>query len=166
MDLLVVLIRHIGLPNFCDKLKSLEKTVSEIRIMGAMDKLAAMQVFVKVVENGSLSSASRALGFAPWSVTRRIRELEDFHGVTLLHRTTRKLNLTEAGETYFEQVEDIVQAVEKADLAVTQKRAELSGTLRITTPSRERRRLAQGRAWCWRRNGWSVTRSAMRGWKW
>lgn len=100
-----------------------------------MDKLAALQVFVKVVETGGLSSASRALGLAPSSVTRRIRELEDYHGVTLLHRTTRKLSLTEAGETYFEQVKDIVQAVEEADLSVTHKRAEPTGTLSITVPS-------------------------------
>ena len=109
-------------------------------MMVAMDKLAAMQVFVKVVETGGLSSAGRALNLAPSSVTRRIRELEDYHGVTLLTRTTRKVSLTEAGETYYEQVKDIVQAVEEADLAVTQKRAEPSGTLRVTTPSSMARR--------------------------
>ncbi len=103
--------------------------------MRAMDKLAAMQVFVRVIETGGLSAAGRALGLAPSSISRRIRELEDSLGVTLLHRTTRKLSLTEAGETYYEQARDIVQSVEEADLAVTEKRTDPSGTLRMTAPT-------------------------------
>lgn len=100
-----------------------------------MDNLAAMQVFVGVVEAGGLSAAGRALGLAPSSVSRRISELEDMLGVRLLHRTTRKLSLTEAGETYYERTRDIVQAVEEANLSVTEKRAGPSGTLRITVPA-------------------------------
>jgi DNA-binding transcriptional LysR family regulator len=100
-----------------------------------MDTLAAMQVFVRVVETGGLSAAGRALGLAPSSVSRRISELEDMLGVGLLHRTTRKLSLTEAGETYYERTRDIVQAVEEANLAVTEKRADPSGTLRVTVPA-------------------------------
>ncbi len=56
-----------------------------------------MEVFVRVVEAGGLSAAGRDLGLAPSSVSRRISDLEDSLGVTLLHRTTRKLSLTEAG---------------------------------------------------------------------
>ncbi len=97
-----------------------------------MDKLAAMQVFVRVVETGGLSAAGRALGLAPPSVSRRISELEHLLGVKLLQRTTRKLNLTEAGETYYERAREVVRAVEEANLAVTEKRAEPSGTLIIT----------------------------------
>lgn len=100
-----------------------------------MDKLAAMQVFVKVIEAGGLSAAGRVLGLAPSSVSRRISELEDILGVTLLRRTTRKLSLTEAGESYYEQSREIVQAVEEADLSVTEKRTEPSGTLRLTAPT-------------------------------
>ncbi len=62
-----------------------------------MDNLAAMRVLVRVVETGGFSAAGRALGMAPSSVSRRIGELEDLLGVRLLHRTTRKLSLTEAG---------------------------------------------------------------------
>ena len=100
-----------------------------------MDGLAAMQVFVRVVETGGLSAAGRALGLAPSSVSRRVRELEDMLGVSLLQRTTRKLSLTEAGETYYERSRDIVQAVEEANLAVTEKRAAPSGVLRVTVPA-------------------------------
>lgn len=100
-----------------------------------MDNLAAMQVFVRVVETGGLSAAGRALGLAPSSVTRRISELEDLLGVTLLHRTTRKLSLTEAGTTYYERAREIVRAVEEANLAVTEKRTGPSGTLRISVPA-------------------------------
>ena len=100
-----------------------------------MDTLAAMQVFVRVVETGGLSAAGRAMGLAPSSISRRIGELEDMLGVRLLHRTTRKLSLTEAGETYFELSRDIVRAIEEANLAVTEKRAGPSGILRITVPA-------------------------------
>ncbi|MGI9424063.1 MAG: LysR family transcriptional regulator [Hyphomicrobiaceae bacterium] len=100
-----------------------------------MDELAGMRVFVKVVETGGLSAAARALGIAPPSVTRRINELEDTLGVRLLNRTTRKLSLTEAGEIYYERTREIVQTVEEANLAVTEKRAAPSGTLRITAAS-------------------------------
>jgi DNA-binding transcriptional LysR family regulator len=94
-----------------------------------------MEVFVRVVEAGGLSAAGRDLGLAPSSVSRRISDLEDSLGVTLLHRTTRKLSLTEAGEIYYEQTRDIVRAVEEANLAVGERRGGPSGTLRITVPA-------------------------------
>ena len=97
-----------------------------------MDKLAAMQVFVRVVEAGGLSAAGRQLGLAPPSVSRRISELEALLGVRLLQRTTRKLSLTEQGEAYYERARDIVQAVDEANLAATEKRAAPAGTLRVS----------------------------------
>lgn len=100
-----------------------------------MDTLAAMQVFVRVAETGGLTAAGRVLGLAPSSVSRRISELEDMLGVRLLHRTTRKLSLTEAGEIYYERTRDIVRAVEEVNLAVTEERASPSGILRVTVPA-------------------------------
>ncbi len=97
-----------------------------------MDKLAAMQVFVRVVETGGLSAAGRQLGLAPPSVSRRVSELEALLGVKLLQRTTRKLSLTEAGEAYYERARDIVQAVDEANLAAAEKRATPAGALRIS----------------------------------
>ncbi len=105
-----------------------------------MDKLVAMQVFVRVVETGSLSAAGQSLGLAPSSVSRRVVELEGLLGVRLLRRTTGSLSLTEAGETYFERSREILRAVEEANLAVTESRAKPSGTLRITVPASIARR--------------------------
>ena len=100
-----------------------------------MDTLAAMQVFVQVVDTGGLSAAGRTLGLAPSSISRRIGELEEMLGVRLLHRTTRRLSLTEAGETYYERSQAIVDAVTEANLAVTQGRAAPCGLLRVTVPA-------------------------------
>ena len=100
-----------------------------------MDKFAAMQLFVRVIETGQLSAAGRTLGLAPSSVSRRMNELEEMLGVRLLQRTTRKLSLTEAGEIYFERCRDIVEAVEDANLLITEARVGPSGTLRITVPA-------------------------------
>lgn len=94
-----------------------------------------MQVFVRVIETGGLSAAGRALGLAPSSVSRRVAELEHALGVRLLHRTTRKLSLTEAGETYYERARDILRAIDEANLAVTETRAGPSGVLRVTAPT-------------------------------
>lgn len=105
-----------------------------------MDSIAGMRLFTGVVDAGSFSAAGRLLGIAPSSVSRRIGELEDRLGVRLFHRTTRKLSLTDAGEVYFERARDIVQAVEEADLAVAETRAEPTGTLRVSVPSSVARR--------------------------
>ncbi len=124
----------------CDKLNSAEEILPITGKVASMDNLALMRVFAKVVETGGLSAVGRALDFAPPTITRRINELEDLLGVRLLHRSTRKLSLTEAGEIYYERSRSIVQAVEEANLAVTEKRAAPSGTLRVTAPSSIARR--------------------------
>lgn len=105
-----------------------------------MDNLAAMQVFVRVVEASGLSAAGRTLGLAPSSVSRRLNELEALLGVRLLQRTTRKLSLTEAGETYYERAREITVAVEEATLAVIERRGVASGMLRVTVPASLARR--------------------------
>ena len=78
-----------------------------------MDDLAAMQVFVRVVETGGFSAAGRALGMAPSSVSRRIGELEASLDARLFRRTTRKLSLTEAGAIFYERSRQIVASVER-----------------------------------------------------
>ena len=100
-----------------------------------MDEVAAMRIFIRVVETGGLAAAGRVHGLSPASVTRRINDLEHKLGVTLLNRTTRKLSLTEAGELYFERCREIVHAIEETNLAVTEERAQPSGVLKITVPS-------------------------------
>ena len=83
-----------------------------------MDSVAGMRIFTRVVETGSFSAAGRQLGSAPSSVSRQIGELEDDLGARLLHRTTRKLSLTDAGRLYYERASKILVDVDEAKLAV------------------------------------------------
>ena len=66
-----------------------------------MDDLRSMAVFAETVDAGSMSAAARRLGMSPSAVSQTIRTLEEGAGVVLLHRSTRKLRLTEAGERYY-----------------------------------------------------------------
>ncbi len=97
-----------------------------------MDNLTAMRVFARVAEAGSFSAAGRQLGMAPSSVSRRIADLEDALGARLLHRTTRRLSLSEAGEIYLARVERILLDVDEAALAVARSDGAPSGVLRVT----------------------------------
>ena len=67
-----------------------------------MDEATAMRMFVQVVRAESFSEAARRLDLTPSSVSRTISGLEDDLGVRLLNRTTRRLQLTEAGQVYYE----------------------------------------------------------------
>lgn len=67
-----------------------------------MEQLKRMALFATVVERGSMVGAAEALGMTASAISQQIRRLEDATGVTLLHRTTRKLTLTEAGTTFYE----------------------------------------------------------------
>ena len=96
-----------------------------------MDWLQPMRIFVSVVQNGSLSSASRALGLSPASVSRHISSLEASLGCRLVNRSSRKLTLTEAGELYFSKVERILQQVAEANDSVAQLQTTPRGTLRV-----------------------------------
>ncbi len=91
-----------------------------------------MQLFVRVVEEGSFSAAARYLGVTPSAVSRQISQLEKELGGRLFQRTTRRQNLTEAGETYFQHAHRIVEDIEAARLAVTRLTDTPSGTLQIT----------------------------------
>ena len=99
-----------------------------------MDTLAAMRVLVRVVETGGFSAASRRIGVAPSSVSRLINELEEDLGARLFVRTTRKVNLTEAGQLYYERAVRIINEVDEARLALAQLGSP-SGILRVTVPN-------------------------------
>ena len=99
-----------------------------------MDKLWAMTVFARVAESGSFSRAAEALDLANASVTTCIRNLEKGLGVTLLHRDTRRLRLTEEGEAYLGHVQAILQSVENAEADVQARLGALAGRLVIETP--------------------------------
>lgn len=91
-------------------------------------------VFVKVVEHGSFISAARSLRLPKTTVSRKVQELETRLGVQLLHRTTRKLGLTEAGNIYFEYSQRIARELDEAESAVGQLQNGPRGWLRFTAP--------------------------------
>ena len=99
-----------------------------------MEGFGAIPVFVAVVENGGFSAAARTLGISKSAVSKRINQLEAHLGVRLLHRTTRKLSLTEAGERYFEHAAQALTAAGQAENAVTELQGEPQGQLRINAP--------------------------------
>jgi DNA-binding transcriptional LysR family regulator len=90
-----------------------------------------LKLFVSVVHSGSLSAAGRNLGYSPASVSRHMTALEAQLGARLLSRSSRKLALTEAGETYFRQVEQILHQLAEANDSVAQMQAAPRGVLRV-----------------------------------
>jgi DNA-binding transcriptional LysR family regulator len=99
-----------------------------------MDDLRRMAVFAAVIEHHSMSAAARALGLSASAVSQQVRQLERDHGVTLLHRTTRKLRLTAAGERFHEDCAAMVAAARRAQQQLAQSRDAPSGELRLSAP--------------------------------
>lgn len=99
-----------------------------------MDDLKRMAVFATVVQHGSMSGAARALGLSTSAVSQQVRQLERDGGVTLLHRSTRKLVLTEAGQRYHALCAAMWTAAEQARAELAASRAEPSGELRLSAP--------------------------------
>lgn len=99
-----------------------------------MDRFADMQMFVKVVESASISAAAERLEVAKSAVSRRLAELEARLGVQLLQRTTRRLNLTDSGRSFYERCLRILADLEEAEIAVSQAHGALSGKLRVALP--------------------------------
>lgn len=99
-----------------------------------MDQLSALKAFCRVVEAGGFSAAAAALNVSHTVMSKQVRQLETHLGAQLLHRTTRKLALTEAGHTYYAYARRILDELEEADLAITHHHATPRGTLRINAP--------------------------------
>jgi DNA-binding transcriptional LysR family regulator len=99
-----------------------------------MDRIEAMRVFVAALDEGSLAGAGRRLGRSPAAVSRAIAFLERHVGAELLHRTTRSLRLSEAGERYAAACRRVLIDLEEADLCVLDERSAPRGTLTITAP--------------------------------
>lgn len=97
-----------------------------------MDDLKRMAVFASVVQHGSMSGAARALGMSPSAVSQQVRLLEREGGVTLLHRSTRKLALTEAGQRYHAQCAAMCAAADQARAELAASREAPSGELRLS----------------------------------
>jgi DNA-binding transcriptional LysR family regulator len=99
-----------------------------------MDRLQAMQVFVRVAQLAGFAAAARELGLSPAAVSKQVGALEDRLGARLLDRTTRQVGLTEAGRLYLEHCLECLQAVEDADAAVDLLRRAAVGQLRVSAP--------------------------------
>ena len=99
-----------------------------------MDQLTSMRVFALTAQAGTLSGAARILDMSPAMATKHVGALEARLGVKLLHRTTRKLVLTEAGQAYLEAVQRILAELDEADAAATSQRTQVTGLLRLNAP--------------------------------
>ncbi|NHB57750.1 LysR family transcriptional regulator [Acinetobacter sp. 194] len=96
-----------------------------------LDQLRSMGVFACVVEKSSFSGAARDLGITTSAVSQQIRSLEQEMEVTLLHRSTRRLSLTEAGQAFFHSCQEMLAAAERGKIRINELRDDLVGDLRI-----------------------------------
>jgi len=96
-----------------------------------MDRLQAMKIFERVVEEGGFAAAARAMDMSPPVVTRMVAELEQHLGTRLLQRTARKLALTDTGESYLQRVRAVLHESDDAEAAAAASTRDLRGTIRI-----------------------------------
>jgi DNA-binding transcriptional LysR family regulator len=99
-----------------------------------MDKLTAMQTFVAIVDQGSLTAAADALGKAGPTIVRSLATLEENLGVRLLRRTTRRMSLTEEGRLYLERCRQILADIDETERTLTSQQIVPKGQLRVTAP--------------------------------
>jgi DNA-binding transcriptional LysR family regulator len=97
-------------------------------------RLEGIEAFVTVVDAGSFSAAAERLGIAKSMVSRRVGELESRLGAQLLHRTTRRLSLTESGRDFYERATRLLIDLDEAEQSVVSGQAALRGRLRLAAP--------------------------------
>ena len=105
-----------------------------ISIGGTMDRFLEMQTFNAVVEAGSFIKAADALGMSKAAVSRYVVEMETRLGIRLLHRTTRRLSLTDEGQVFYSRSKELLAALQEAEDEVTSRSDAASGLLRINAP--------------------------------
>ncbi|MGE0349137.1 LysR substrate-binding domain-containing protein [Hydrogenophaga sp.] len=98
------------------------------------DKLKRMALFAEIVDSGSISAAARRVGSTPSAVSQQLRLLEEALGLVLLHRSTRRITLTEAGARYYPACAAMVAQARSADQALERLRDEPEGELRLAAP--------------------------------
>ena len=98
-----------------------------------MDRLTSLTAFVRVVDSGGFSAAGRKLNMSTTMVSNHVQALEDRLGARLLHRTTRKVSLTEVGKAYYDRAIQILADLEQADDVAGAMQSTPRGTLRIYT---------------------------------
>ena len=103
------------------------------RITEPMDRLDCIQSFVRVVETGSFSAVAREHNTTQPTISKQIAALEDYLDVQLLTRSTRKLQLTQEGERFFQHCQGVLDAAAEAEASVGQRQKAV-GTLRVSCP--------------------------------
>ncbi|MGE0280291.1 MAG: LysR family transcriptional regulator [Rhizobiaceae bacterium] len=99
-----------------------------------MDRFEAMRVLLAVVDTGGFSAAARRIGSPLATVSRRVADLESHLGIRLLNRTSRRIELTDAGRDYVEAARRILSEVGEAERAVAGEYASPRGLLTVTAP--------------------------------
>jgi DNA-binding transcriptional LysR family regulator len=99
----------------------------------AMDRVTAVQLYIRVVETGSFSKAAAEMGLAQPTATKAVAAIEARLGARLLHRSTRGVSPTEVGALYYDKCKRIAREIEEADSVATLLQAQVGGVLRIST---------------------------------
>lgn len=99
-----------------------------------MGQLEDMHVFVRVVDAGGIGHAAEQMSIAKSAVSRRLSELENRLGVTLINRTTRSSKLTEAGENYYARSQQLIHDIDELNNLTSDPNCALNGTLRLSIP--------------------------------
>ncbi len=100
-----------------------------------MNKFGEMSAFISVVETGGFSAAARKTGESQSAISKAVNALEKRLGVALLHRSTRKVTLTDQGQKYYERTKPLLDEILAADSELTSSVRDVSGLIRIAAPS-------------------------------
>lgn len=96
--------------------------------------LSRIRAFVQVFDAGGFSSAARQHGRSKALLSKYVTDLEDYLGVRLMNRTTRKLSLTEAGEAYYREASQLIQQLDDLDASISDQTTAPRGLLRVSAP--------------------------------
>lgn len=99
------------------------------------DRLTGIEIFVRAIRLGGLSAAAREMRISPAMAAKHLGALEARLGVTLVHRTTRRLSLTEAGEAYLEAAERLLAELSEAEADASAQGRVIGGLLRVSAPA-------------------------------
>ncbi|WP_246792126.1 LysR family transcriptional regulator [Burkholderia perseverans] len=100
-----------------------------------MDRFQELNAFIMVVETGGFSAAARKTGDSQSTISKAVNALEKRLGVALLHRSTRKVTLTDQGQKYYERTKPLLDEIQAADGELTSSVQDVSGLVRIAAPS-------------------------------
>lgn len=99
-----------------------------------MNRFEDMQVFIRIVESGSITKAADQMNMVKSAVSQRLARLENHLGTVLIQRTTRSQNLTSAGQKYFQQCLRIIEEIDEIEADIQQEKQALAGKIRLAAP--------------------------------